>query len=254
MSTLPHLTFLLTEHCNLTCRSCGHFSTIAAPKFADAELFRRDLARLALFIPKVENLWLMGGEPLLHPTPENFVMVAREIFPEAKLWLTTSGVLLKKMRPGFWKAFKAARATLEISAYPPFHKKIPELRELCDSFRIPVIIKEIDSFTSWMNLKGDSNPTESFQNCKLLCNSVPLIRDARLFACSVSGTVRHLNQQFQLAIPEILGLDLLSPEMSAERIFQFLRTETPACRFCAQSYVQRPWAYGDPELSDWSVE
>jgi len=36
----------LVEHCNINCKYCDHFSCIAEEKFADINVFTRDLQRI----------------------------------------------------------------------------------------------------------------------------------------------------------------------------------------------------------------
>ena len=37
----------LTEHCNLNCQCCSHFSNLAEQEFTDIEIFERDIKRLS---------------------------------------------------------------------------------------------------------------------------------------------------------------------------------------------------------------
>lgn len=40
----------------------------------------------------------MGGEPLLHPEVEKFLVEARKLFPKSEIQLVTNGLLLKKRK------------------------------------------------------------------------------------------------------------------------------------------------------------
>jgi len=253
MPTLPHLTALLTEHCNLNCRTCGHFSSVAAPFFADVDTFRKDLARLAELFRNIGSFWLMGGEPLLHPAPELFIEATRAAFPSSHIWFTTNGTLLGKARPRFWEACKVAGVTIEISAYPPVRNDVSQLRFLCESKGVKVVVKEITQFTAWMNLRGDSDALTSFTNCKRLENSVPLLRKSRLYVCSVSGTISHLNRRFGAQVPEVPGMDLYDSALSGEAVLKFLAQPTPACCFCGERYIHRDWGQGSAKLEDWDA-
>ncbi len=80
----PHLHRLvvhLTDHCNLNCKGCTHFSNIAKPAFADPEQFEREFAQLETIFSGITEIYLLGGEPLLHPHVTEFMESARKHFP-----------------------------------------------------------------------------------------------------------------------------------------------------------------------------
>jgi len=97
----------LTDHCNLNCKGCAHFAPIAEKWFADPVEHERDMERLSQLVAGIKTIRLMGGEPLLHPKIEPFLVSTREKFPEANIRLVTNGLLLQKMKTTFWSACKA---------------------------------------------------------------------------------------------------------------------------------------------------
>ncbi|MDR1523474.1 MAG: 4Fe-4S cluster-binding domain-containing protein [Endomicrobium sp.] len=57
----------ITDHCNLNCKSCSHFSPLSKEYYLDLAQFKNDCQRLALLSNgKVEDVNFLGGEPLLH--------------------------------------------------------------------------------------------------------------------------------------------------------------------------------------------
>ena len=46
-ATLDRVDVQVTDHCNLRCRSCNHFSPLSPPAFARPEVFDNDITRLA---------------------------------------------------------------------------------------------------------------------------------------------------------------------------------------------------------------
>ena len=63
---MNYLEHHITDHCNLKCRGCSHFSPLAQEWFESVEDFKKDFSQLASLMP-VNIIRLMGGEPLLHP-------------------------------------------------------------------------------------------------------------------------------------------------------------------------------------------
>jgi molybdenum cofactor biosynthesis enzyme MoaA len=44
---LPYLEFHLTDHCNLNCKGCSHFCSIANENYLSMESFLKDMKRLS---------------------------------------------------------------------------------------------------------------------------------------------------------------------------------------------------------------
>ena len=87
----PELSYLelhLTDHCNLNCKGCGHFSPLASPHYADFQQYEEDLRRLRQLFRNIRRIRLMGGEPLLRP---EVLRKGMEIFKENTI--TTNGTL-----------------------------------------------------------------------------------------------------------------------------------------------------------------
>jgi len=59
----------VTDHCNLNCAGCFHFSNISPVSFLDIKQFQNDCEQLSkLTGGKCDRIHLMGGEPLLNPS------------------------------------------------------------------------------------------------------------------------------------------------------------------------------------------
>lgn len=87
----------IVDHCNLNCKSCGHFSPLAPMSFLDIKSFEKDLFRLnELLNGKIHCLELMGGEALLHPQLEDFIKITAKYVTGEKN-LCANGVLLPKL-------------------------------------------------------------------------------------------------------------------------------------------------------------
>ncbi len=72
----------------------------------------KDLTRLAELFEGIEQMYLLGGEPLLHPEVEAFVREARRIFPATRLSLMTNGILVTRMPESFWETLHATETRL----------------------------------------------------------------------------------------------------------------------------------------------
>lgn len=109
----------LTEHCNLNCKGCDNYSPLAEKEFLDIEEFKRDCGRLSeLFKGKIEELSLLGGEPLLHPQIADFLEISRKNFPIGEIRIITNGLLLPKMNEKFWENCRKYDIVISPTRYP----------------------------------------------------------------------------------------------------------------------------------------
>ena len=85
----------ITDHCNLNCKGCTHFSPLSEEFYLNIDNFRTDLARLAALTgAQLGQIFLLGGEPLLHPHLTDFFPIARDLFPNTQIIIITNGILL----------------------------------------------------------------------------------------------------------------------------------------------------------------
>lgn len=116
---LNNLDYHLTEHCILNCASCSHFSNLAEVEFADFDTFERDVKQIAkVFNKDIYNFNLLGGEPLLHPDIEKFIIAARSILPKSIINIITNGVLLPKMPDSFWVTCHSHNVKIAMTHFP----------------------------------------------------------------------------------------------------------------------------------------
>ena len=78
---LDYFEYHISDHCNLKCRGCGHYSNIAIPRFGDLEKYIKDLERLKELFWGIKTIRLMGGEPLLNNKLSDFMFYTRDFFP-----------------------------------------------------------------------------------------------------------------------------------------------------------------------------
>ncbi len=223
----------LVDHCNLNCAGCSHFSPLVKREvFRDLEDFKRDLTGLAGIFRDIYELRLMGGEPLLHPGINEFISVSREIFPETNLVILTNGVLLPQMPAEFWQTCARCRVRINISRYP-IRLDIQPILKTARSFGVRVKSpKMIESFFQFVNIKGDSDPQQSFANCRAMYTTL-FLRDMRLYTCSFAPHVSIFNDHFGENIPVSEGDSIgLQEGVAAGDIYNFINKPIPLCRWC----------------------
>jgi hypothetical protein len=239
---LRYVEYHLTEHCNLDCKGCGHFSPFAAEAYGDPASFDRDLAQLSRLFGHIGRIRLMGGEPLLHPEPWSFVRVARHRFPSADLRIVTNGILLKKMDERFWASCREADVTIDISLYPALQKSHATFQELCDSYSVKTAITPVNSFFVGLNPRNDSDPQEAMNYCRthFYC---PFLHNSRLYVCALPVVAHYFNDRFDRSIPDDGGIDIFAEGMTGGRVLELLDQPVDTCRSCSCSWKEVQWLH-----------
>ena len=108
----------ITDHCNLNCKSCTHFSPLADEFYLDIKEYIGDIERLSeLSKGDIGQIFLIGGEPLLHPQLKYFFQITRLNFPKTRIIVITNGILLNKQDNTFWEACKKSNIEIWLSQY-----------------------------------------------------------------------------------------------------------------------------------------
>jgi organic radical activating enzyme len=96
------LEYSAAYHCNLRCAHCTHLSPFADATFPPFERFAEDLDALNGFA-HTRVLRLLGGEPLLNPSINDFLVHARKSGIADRVMVTTNGILLDRTDGTFWR-------------------------------------------------------------------------------------------------------------------------------------------------------
>jgi hypothetical protein len=235
----PHLQRLiihLTDHCNLNCRACTHFSNIAQPSFADLEEFQRDLRRMRLLFSQLHELFLLGGEPLLHPQVGSFLSAARAMFPEASIKLMTNGLLLPRMEEAFWSAMAQNDILLEVDLYPVSLDK-EEVVALAEDHHVRYQLEEQRGdvfFRLPLDATGTQDIQQSFTACEHAGIVCPLLRAGKLYPCAYPAYIDLFKTRFACAGFELMPDDYrnIYEVQNGWELFDFLSHPITWCRFC----------------------
>lgn len=244
----------LTDHCNLNCRGCSHFSNLAAPAFADPARLDAGLERLAALF-EVTEVYLLGGEPLLHPELETLLRSARRRLPRTKLILLTNGILLPKMGPEFWRTMGEERITLMYDDYP-IQLKTELIRERAREHGVEVDVMEHhdEFFKLPIDRSASQDPADSFARCRTVANC-PTLRDGRLYPCAYIAYIDLFSERFGVEGLEPGPEDSISifETSDAYRIMDFLLSPVPWCSHCdfdaAENYA---WGISSRSIDEWT--
>jgi MoaA/NifB/PqqE/SkfB family radical SAM enzyme len=251
----------LTEHCNLNCIGCTHFSPLASPEFLSPETFERDLSRISVLTKGGKHLYefkMLGGEPLLHPEIEKFLEISRRYLPKARIQVTTNGILLPKMPETFWKACHSHKIHLSISHYPIKLDK-PEIKRLALHHHVAVEYNGSDAPDRMLKMpldpEGRADPKTTWKNCMITWGCCVTLRDGRIYTCMMPAHIRFFNKYFNkhLDVTENDFIDIQKAS-SIKEIINFLEKPFPFCRYCRPKDMQYgiKWAISEKKITEWT--
>ena len=66
---------------------------------------------------KIKQIFLLGGEPLLHEKINEFFPIARNLFRNSEIIMITNGILLNNKDENFWKSLRRSDVQVWVSKY-----------------------------------------------------------------------------------------------------------------------------------------
>lgn len=257
---IPILHIHITDHCNLNCRGCDNFSPLSPEVFASLDVFEKDCARISeLSNGKVQEIQLLGGEPLLHPQVIDFMNTARKHFPSVSIKLVSNGILIPKQKDDFWDACRKNNIEIVVTKYPIKidHDGIELLaRKHHVSFEFYGSTADVEKNMQCMplDLEGTQNPTDSFLRCSSANRCVSL-DNGKIYTCSLIPYVKYFNAHFnkKLEVSDADCIDIYQAK-SINEILNFISHPMPFCRYCNQKGIIWNTGYGisKKKISEWT--
>lgn len=248
----------VAEHCNLNCKYCSHFSSIAEPEFLDLSQHEKDMNRLSFLLGgKSDKIYLLGGEPLLHKEITECMKITRNYFRQSRIIILTNGLLINSMKDDFWKTCRENEVEINITKYPiktDYERLMQKLEQegiVNDYQRESGVSCLFDKLT--LDLNGTQDPCESFTNCSQ-ANQCHLVKEGKIYTCSYMKCTEHFNKYFhqKLKITEDDYVDLYSVK-DGQEMLEKLAKPIPFCRYCnIKGQVHGlPFEISRKEISEW---
>ncbi|MDR0553492.1 MAG: radical SAM protein [Treponema sp.] len=261
----------VTEHCNLNCAGCSHFSCLAGEEYLEPEQFEKDFKRLAELTDRFFVIKILGGEPLLHPRITEFFEIARKYFPTTAVQLTTNGILLTKMPEEFWRSCRKNNIVVSISQYPIRLPK-KEIKRIAGEHKVRLVFNgstdEHRMCKMPLDLTGSQDIAKSHRKCAISWGCCVTLREGRIYTCCVAAHIKFFNAYFKqnLVIGEKDYVDIYaiggnkscggaitSIQNGKDALIDFLEKPFPFCRYCKTSdtkFAQR-WGISKKEITEW---
>lgn len=248
----------ISEHCNLNCKGCAHFSPISPKYNMPLELYRKDLRQLSkVFQGKAKCIHIMGGEPFLHPQLNEILVETRRCFPKAKIRLVTNGKKYKTLNADFWKVCRENHIVISPTKYP-CDINYNEFKRIAKSnhvrYRYMSGLKKIKKMKKYpFDLSGSQIPDESFYLCRQ-ANQCITLKNGRLYTCPTVAYAEIFNQYFDehLVVCESDSVNIYEIQNEKE-ILKRLSEPIDFCRYCDIKNIQKglEWGESKKEKKEW---
>lgn len=251
----------ISEHCNLNCKGCTHYSPVAEKEFIDPETLEKSLMKLSKYNKIFKAIQLLGGEPLLNSEIVKIIPLVRKYFPNSKIILFTNGLLLNFINqnlPDFWSIVHENHIVVKVTQYP-INLNVDSIKNICDEHKVKVEFCNNKDKHQWFSfkLKREKNNLIAFRYKWLKLFQCPTYHciqlvGTTLFPCPHSAYMRHIKNRFNLKLNHSKEdyLDIMNINSSQE-IRKFMIKTVPFCRHCGANYKKSIWRKSEYSEDEW---
>lgn len=251
----------LSEHCNLNCVNCSHYSPLATPKFCDVSKLRISLSKLSCFASEFRAIRLLGGEPLLNPNIVEIISTVRDAFPNTEILLVTNGILLvppyaKHINETFWEACRHNKISISITVYPTGIDP-EEIERICLDNGVDFSIYGVrtgdfgfEHYSLDPQCRGN---ILNYYRCRNM-DYLQLV-EGKIFPCCQCAYVEHLNKSFGYNFKQnkrdYIDVDNIHSRFAIRR---FRWRAKPFCKYCVFPRQKTNWHRSQRKANEWVLE
>lgn len=214
---LPFVETMVTQVCNLSCSGCTNYSDLIHQGYVTWQQGRRDISK---WMERVElpDFGIIGGEPLVNPEIEDWIIGIRDLLPNTQIRFTTNGLLLHKY-PDIIKLFEqVGNCVFKITVHVDDQLVNNEIQKILDLYNWePVEEFGIKRFRTKNNLRFQIKQPDVFYRAHLneyhnmmphhsdpqaafkLCSqqTCPLLHHGKIYKCSSNGLLSETLERFK---------------------------------------------------------
>ena len=241
----------IVDHCNLNCNCCNHFSPLADKWFMKLSDFQSQIELLKKKILTLKVLFILGGEPTLHPQLFEICKSAREILgPKVFISVLSNGTIIKPIAE-HKEDYLNLNIDFNFTSYP-FKTKNEEIKALAPLGRMNNT--RVLSRQTLVEPKGFYPKEDNFYNCrnhKLPCLT---IKNSKLYICPFCAHVEHYCKKTNCNIKIIEGIDYLdlNKMTSLDELQTFCFIPKNYCSYCRQDVAAYPFGESKKDLKEFT--
>lgn len=249
------LEFIVTDYCNLNCKGCTHYSPLAEKEFSSLEVMERQMKHLSPICgDELKDIYLIGGETLLYPYLVEAMELAYRYFPRQKRYIFTNGIILPKMSEEFWEALVKYDFTLAITRYP-ISFDYDGVLEMCRDKGVKTEVfgdrTMADSFFRF-GLDPEKKQHGVISHFKCYNRGCLSVVGDRLYPCSISACVGHLNKAKGTDFRHEKGDYLEIAQIDDVKQILALRDRpVPFCSYCKVPPATVSYGPSRRDVSEW---
>jgi len=251
--SVPLIEYHLTNHCNLNCKGCAHFAPIAEPWFADIKSFESDIKQLLTKVD-IEHLILFGGEPLLHHSISNFIILARELLPKAKISILTNGILLLKTLGKIKDILKNNNVIVNVTCYP-VNVKYDFIFKLLKQFKIQYYVynDDLEPIKTLRKHILSHNKRKNDWDCLMIRSNSIQLKNGKIYICPLQAYIDIFNKQFNesFVVDDDCVLDIYDNKVTDDVILNFYNKKNSFCDYCREPIEGNKYSTSCREKSEW---
>lgn len=136
---LPTLEVFITECCTLRCRDCSHLIKFyKQPKHYNMETIIQYLDNVLRVVDYLEEVVILGGEPLLHPEISKLLYYCGNSEKIGDITVISNGTI--SPNDAAIAAMEETKTRLRLSDYRELSPKIKEVQQLCEAHNIECFV------------------------------------------------------------------------------------------------------------------
>lgn len=248
-SQLFYLEVHAADHCNLNCKGCMHFSSLVRenvlPNFKE---LIQDIKQLKKIINHIDIIRILGGEPLLNPELEQYIILLRKTYPFANVNIVTNGALIEKMPSLLCDVIRKNKVHVHVSLYPPLKKRKDSIEQFLRDNEIIYQISEcIETFTSTYQLQPFVDKKYAKEHCEIFCNN---LRDGKISCCPNIIYTHYFNERFGTKLPTKDGMIDIYEIKTARELHESLSKPRELCSYCDRT-LNFDWSITKEQQSEW---
>ena len=231
----PDLGYFLinvVDHCNLNCKYCDHFASLAEERFADFNILKKE---------------------------EKILQMTRQVLPQTDLAIYTNGILLAEKDEKFWQCCHDNKIRIAISRFPI---KLDLKTIFYKAKKYEVIVHFYDGtlteFKKMYKMKIDIEGKQDAKEMSNVCwqNGVCcFLENGKFYKCTTAGHIHRFSKFFNLDIypSEEDYIDIYKIK-SGNEIIDFFKKVTPICKYCDMKHqtTELDFEISKKEITEWS--
>lgn len=252
------LEFVLSDYCNLNCKGCTHYSPLASKEFEPLESMVANMAALSRVCgDEVKQAYLIGGETLLYPRLVEAMTALRRYFGTQELYIFTNGIVLSRMSDEFWEMARKLDFIIAITRYP-IKIDYDALINLCREKGVRVsVFGDRGMADSFFRFSLDPSKSQNARISHFKCfnrGCISIVGD-RLYPCSISACVRHLNKAVGTDFSHVeRDYLIISDIVSCSQITKLRDNPVPFCSYCINPPTTVSYELSRRQKSEWVNE